>query len=54
VKARHVVVAAARVVEARLRSSRRVRRAARDVAAALARRSNEARAFVRLRLMRLV
>ncbi len=53
-KARNAVVAAARVVEARVRASVRTRRAARDAMALLAKRSTEARAFVRLRLMRLV
>ena len=52
--AKHAAVAAARVVEARLRDAAVVRRAARAAAALLARRSKEARAFVRLRLMRLV
>jgi hypothetical protein len=54
VTARHAIVAAARVVEDRVRRSARVRRAARATVAALARRSSEVRAFVRLRLMRLV
>jgi hypothetical protein len=48
------LVAAARVVEARVRRSRRLTRLGRRLAAALARRSAEARAFVRLRLMRIV
>jgi hypothetical protein len=48
------VMAAARVVEQRLRGSQRLRRAARRGAAWLARVSPSARAFVRLRLMRLV
>jgi hypothetical protein len=47
-------VAAARVLEARLRRSKRVMRAARGALAALARVSPEARAFIRLRVMRLV
>lgn len=47
-------IAAARVVEDRLRRSRRVSRLARRAAAALARVSPEARAFVRIRLMRIV
>jgi hypothetical protein len=42
------------VVEAKLRGSAGARRAARDAMALLAKRSTEARAFVRLRLMRLV
>jgi hypothetical protein len=54
VKARHALVAAARVIEERVRRSRTIRRFGRDAAAALAKRSKEARAFVRLRLMRLV
>lgn len=51
------VLAAARVLEARARTSPRLRRAARRVLAALCRVpvvSREARAVVRLRLMRLV
>jgi hypothetical protein len=47
-------VAALRVVERRVRTSRRARRFGRRAAAALARRSKEARAFVALRLMKLV
>jgi hypothetical protein len=47
-------IAAARVVEARIRRSRRLRRLGRRAAAALARISPEARAFVRIRLMRLI
>jgi hypothetical protein len=54
VKIRHVIVAAARVVEERVRTSPRVRRAARAAMALAAKRSTEARAFVRIRLMRLV
>jgi hypothetical protein len=49
-----VLIASLRVVEQRVRRSRRIRQAARRVAAALARVSPSARAFVRLRLMRLV
>lgn len=48
------VIATARILEQRLRASRRLRRAARRSAAWLARVSPSARAFVRLRLMRLV
>jgi hypothetical protein len=48
------VVAAARVAEARVRSSPRLRRAARRAMALLAKVSPEARAFVRIRLMRRV
>jgi hypothetical protein len=53
-KIRHALVAAARVVEERTRRSAKVRRFARGSMAFLAKRSTEARAFVRLRLMRLV
>jgi hypothetical protein len=49
-----LTVAAARVVERRVRSSPALRRAGRGAVALLARRSREVRAFVRLRLMRLV
>jgi hypothetical protein len=48
------IVAAARVVEQRLRGSRRARRAGRRLLAAIAKVSPEARDFVRMRLMRLV
>ena len=48
------IIAAARIVEERLRTSKTVRRAARKTAALLARRSKEARDFVRIRLMRLI
>jgi hypothetical protein len=48
------VIAAARVLEARARTSPRLIRAARRAVAALCRISPEARALVRLRLMRLV
>jgi hypothetical protein len=47
-------VAAGRVVEQRVRASAELRRRARRLVALLARRSSEVRAFVRLRLMRLV
>ncbi len=49
-----VLVAAARVLEARVRRSRRARRLGRKAMAALGKLSPEARAFIRLRLMRLV
>ena len=49
-----LMVAATRVVEVRVRRSRRLKRLGRRTAAALARVSPEARAFVRIRLMRLV
>jgi hypothetical protein len=45
--------AAVRVVEARARRSRAMRRLGRDALASLAHRSSEARAFVRLRMMRM-
>jgi hypothetical protein len=48
------LVAFARVLERRARTSPSLRRAGRRAAAALARRSKEARAFVALRLMKLV
>ena len=48
------VIAGARVVEARARGSRHLVRFGRNVLALLARRSNEARAFVRLRVMRMI
>ncbi len=48
------LVAAGRVVEARLRGSRRLRGVARTAVARMARSSREVRALVRLRLMRLV
>ena len=48
------LVAAGRVLEQRVRESRRARRALRGAMARLARLSPDARAFVRLRLMRLV
>lgn len=48
------LVAVARVGEAAVRRSRRLRRLGRRAAAALARLSPEAKAFVQLRLMRLV
>ena len=48
------LLAAARVLEARARRSPRLQRAARRAIAALCRVSPEARAVVRLRLMRLV
>jgi hypothetical protein len=47
-------VALARVLERRVRMSSRVRRLGRGAAAALAKRSVEARSFVALRLMKLV
>jgi hypothetical protein len=48
------LVAVARVIERRVRTSSRVARPARFVMAALARRSRGARTFVRLRVMPLV
>ena len=51
---RAVIVAAARVAEARIRTSPRLRKAGRRAMALLARVSPEARDFVRIRLMRLV
>jgi hypothetical protein len=48
------LVALARVIEQRVRGSERLRRAGRRLAAGVARRSKNARAFVQLRLMRLV
>jgi len=49
-----LVIAAARVAEARIRSSPRLRKAGRRAMALLAKVSPEARAFVRIRLMRMV
>jgi hypothetical protein len=49
-----VIVALARVVERRLRSSKRLKIMGRASIAALARVSSNARAFVRLRLMPIV
>jgi hypothetical protein len=54
VSPRIAIVAAARVVEARLRGSPAVTRVARAAVARMARASREVRALVRLRLMRLV
>ena len=48
------LVAAARVVERRVRTSVQIERGARRVLAALARRSRDAKVFVRLRVMSLV
>jgi hypothetical protein len=48
-----LVVGAARAAELRVRSSPHARRTARRALAVLARRSREARAYVRLRVMRL-
>lgn len=48
------VIAAARVAETKVRESPRLRKAGRRAMALLARISPEARAFVRLRIMRLV
>lgn len=48
------LIAAARVAESKVRTSPRLRRAGRRAMAVLARISPEARAFVRLRIMRLV
>lgn len=48
------LVAAARLVEERLRTSRTLRRAARGTLALLARYSKEARSFVRIRTRRIV
>jgi hypothetical protein len=49
-----MTVAAARVIERRVRTSRTLRRNARNGMAMLARLSREGRAFVRLRLMPIV
>ena len=49
-----IVVALARVVERRVRTSRRLRTLGRASIAALSRVSSNARAFVRLRLMPIV
>lgn len=51
---RVIAVAAARVVEQRLRTSPRAVKLGRKAFAALARISPEVRAYVRLRLMRIV
>lgn len=48
------IVAVARVVEHRVRTSKRVTKLARSSMAILARSSKNARAFVRLRLMSIV
>lgn len=51
---RHAAVAAVRVIEARVRTSPLALRASRQVLAALAKISPEVRAYVRIRMMRLV
>ncbi len=48
------LVALGRVIERRVRTSVPLRRAGRRAAAAMAKRSREARSFVALRLMKLV